>query len=248
MIARIRAILLLSTWGIGLALLGPFCILATIVTKREEFITVPATMVVRLGLLLGRVEVETRWHENVDPRGTYVITPNHQSNLDPPLVWLAFGTPRHRPAFLLKKELMRVPLFGTGVKNIGMIEVDRSNRERAIKSAAKATEVIHGGRSFVVFPEGTRTRTGGVLPFKKGAFHMAVAAGVPVVPVTIDGTFRAMPKGRLALERVPIRITIHEPIPTAGLREEDIPALIARTHETIASALPLMPQPTEQGA
>ena len=94
------------------------------------------------------------------------------------------------------------------------------------------------GRSFAVFPEGTRTRDGALRPFKKGAFHMAIEAGVPVVPVTIAGAFEAMPSGTLRLEPVPVRVTMHEPIPTAGLTHEDVEQLLERTRAAIASALP----------
>jgi 1-acyl-sn-glycerol-3-phosphate acyltransferase len=243
MIGRLRAYLMLAAWALGLAILGPFCILLTILTGVEAFITIPTMFVLHVGFLLGGVKRTVVGVENVDPRGVYVYAPNHQSILDPPIVWLALGTPARRPGFLLKTELLRVPIFGIGVQKIGMIAVDRSDREKAIESARRAAERIAEGRSFVVFPEGTRTRDGGLLPFKKGAFHMAMASGVPIVPITIDGPFLAMPRGEMRLRPVPIRVTIHEPIPTAGLSEADLPDLIARTEARIASALATPPAP-----
>jgi 1-acyl-sn-glycerol-3-phosphate acyltransferase len=237
MIGRLRAWAMLLVWSVGLAVLGPPFILLTVITGVQEFTTLPAMVVVRLGLWVGGVKVTVVGRERVDPRGIYVYTPNHQSLLDPPLVWLALGTPRRRIGFLVKTELERVPIFGYGIKAIGMLPVERGNHERAVQSAKRATERLRAGRSFAVYPEGTRTRTGELLPFKKGAFRMAVDAGVPVVPVTIDGAHAAMPPGALRLEPVPIRVTIHEPIPTEGLTPEDVPELIDRVRAAISSAL-----------
>ncbi len=228
---------MMSVWGIGLAILGPPCILTTIVTRRPEFVTLPATAVVLLGLWAGRVRITIEGREHVDPDGVYVYTVNHQSLLDAPIVWTALGRPLRRVGFLVKTELERVPIFGIGIKAIGMIPVERGNRDRAVASAQRATSEINGGRSFAVFVEGTRTRDGSLGRFKKGAFHMAIDAGVPIVPVTIDGAYRAMPPGTMRLESVPIRVTIHQPIPTVGLTDDDVAALLNRTRSTISSAI-----------
>jgi 1-acyl-sn-glycerol-3-phosphate acyltransferase len=115
--------------------------------------------------------------------------------------------------------------------------VDRKDRESALAAARRATEALRRGRSFAVFAEGTRTRDGRVLPFKKGAFHMAIEAGVPVVPVSIDGAFEAMPPGSLRLGRVPVRVVIHDPIPTAGLTVADVDELAERARTVVASAV-----------
>ena len=237
MIGSLRAYLMMLTWGLGLAILGPPCIFLTVVTGREGFTTLPATAVVLAGLWVGGVRVTVTGRERVDPVGVYVYTSNHQSLLDAAVAWTALGTPGRRVGFLVKTELERVPIFGYGLKAIGMIPVERGNRDRAVASARRATERLHAGRSFAVFAEGTRTRDGRLLPFKKGAFHMAIEAGVPVVPVTIDGAYRAMRPGAIRLEPVPVRVTIHEPIPTAGMAEADVPTLLERTRATIASAL-----------
>jgi 1-acyl-sn-glycerol-3-phosphate acyltransferase len=239
MIGRLRAYMMMGVWVLVLTLLGPFCILMTALTRREEFVTLAATAVIKAGLKAGGVKLTVEGRDRVDPKnGVYVYTPNHQSLIDAPIIWLALGTPRHRVGFLVKKELERVPIFGTGIGYIGMISVDRRNKERAIASARRATDRIHAGRSYAVYPEGTRTRTGELLPFKKGAFHMAIEAGVPIVPVTIDGAYRAMPPdGPLHLEPVPIRVVIHEPIPTEGMTHDDLPELLRRARAAVASAL-----------
>jgi 1-acyl-sn-glycerol-3-phosphate acyltransferase len=237
MLQRLRAYLLIGIWAAGLGLVGPFVIPLRMLTGREEFITYPSGFFVWLGLKVARVRVTVEGRGRVDPDGTYVYVCNHQSVLDPPIIWLTLGSRRRRVAYLVKKEIGRVPVLGFGVQQIGMLLVDRSNSERATESARRASAAIKGGRSFAVFAEGTRTRNGRLLPFKKGAFHMAVAAGVPVVPVTIDGAYEAMPPDTFRLRSVPIRVTIHEPIPTAGLRSDDVHALVARAHAAVAAPL-----------
>jgi 1-acyl-sn-glycerol-3-phosphate acyltransferase len=237
MLGRLRAYLMMLTWGIGLAILGPPFIFLTVMTGREEFTTLPATAVVLAGLWIGGVRVTVTGRERIDPAGVYVYTPNHQSLLDAPIAWTALGRPSRRVGFLVKTELERVPIFGYGIKAIGMISVERGNCETALASARRATERLHEGRSFAVFPEGTRTRDGSLLPFKKGAFHMAIDAGVPIVPVTIDGAYRAMPTGTMRLLPGRVRVTIHEPIPTAGMAPSDVTVLLERARAAIASAL-----------
>jgi 1-acyl-sn-glycerol-3-phosphate acyltransferase len=237
MLGRLRAYLMMLVWGVPLLILGPPCALLTLLTRRDCFVTVPGTIVVATGLRVGGVRVTVVGRDHIDPGGVYVYTPNHQSLLDAPIVWLALGTPYRRVGFLVKTELERVPIFGTGIKAIGCIPVERGNRESAVASARRGTESLVAGRAFAVFPEGTRTRDGALLPFKKGAFHMAIEAGVPVVPVTIDGAFRAMPRGAMRLVPVPVTVTIHEPIPTAGMTGDDVTSLLERAQAVVASSL-----------
>lgn len=237
MLERLRAYLLIGIWAAGLGLVGPVVIPLTMLTGREGLITYPAAFFVWLGLKAARVRVSVEGRDRIDPDATYVYVCNHQSVLDPPILWLLLGKRTRRAAYLVKKELGRVPILGFGVTLIGMLLVDRSNSERARESARRAAAALRHGRSFVVFAEGTRTRDGSILPFKRGAFHMAVDAGVPVVPVTVDGAFEAMPPGTFRLRPVPIRITIHEPISTEGMRSNDVAALADRSHDVVASAL-----------
>lgn len=237
MIERIRGCVLFAVWGGVLAILGPICIVLTALTRVPEFVTIPTMLTIKLGLVLAGVRYTVEGRDRVDPTKTYVYVSNHQSTLDPPMIWMTLGTPRRRIGYLFKSQVEKVPLLGTGAKTIGMISVDRSNRDRAVESARRATESLKKGQSFGVFAEGTRTRDGHLLPFKKGAFHMAIAASVPVVPVSIDGAFDAMPPGAVRLRSVPIRIVIHDPIPTEGMTEADVDTLLEATRSAVATGL-----------
>jgi 1-acyl-sn-glycerol-3-phosphate acyltransferase len=120
---------------------------------------------------------------------------------------------------------------------MGVVPVDRSNSPAAVESAKLATENLRLGKSYVVYPEGTRSRDGHLLPFKKGAFMMAIDAGVPVVPVTVSGATKIMPKAQIKVFPSTVRITIHEPISTKGYSKENVAALVELTRAKIFSAL-----------
>jgi 1-acyl-sn-glycerol-3-phosphate acyltransferase len=235
MLDRLRAYLLIGTWALGLGIFGPIVIPITMLTKREEFITYPSAFFIWLGYAVTGTRFVVLGREKIDPNGVYVYVSNHQSLIDVAIIWTHIGTRRRRVAYLVKKEIAKVPVLGYGVRKIGMILVDRKNRESAIAAARQATESLRRGRSFGVFVEGTRTRDGRVLPFKKGAFHMAIDAGVPIVPVSIDGAFEAMPPGSLRLKSVPVRVVIHDPIPTTDLTSDDVEALAERARRVVAS-------------
>ena len=133
-----------------------------------------------------------------------------------------------------------MPILGYGMTYVNVMAIDRSNKERAIATVQAATARIHGGVSFAVFAEGTRARPGELLPFKKGAFYMAIEAGVPVVPVAIRNTDVLMGKGTGTARPGVIEMILLEPIPTTGLTtDEDVRHLIARVHALVAAELGL---------
>src|SRR5690606_31303222 len=137
--------------------------------------------------------------------------------------------------FVAKKELVRVPIFGWCLVTTGQIIIDRGNRERAVRSLRRAAERIRGGASVIVFPEGTRSPSGSLRPFKSGPFHLALEAQVPIVPVTVSGSQRITPKGRLVVHPGTVKITYGPPIPTRGLGLEDRRRLKARVRAAIVA-------------
>jgi len=159
--------------------------------------------------------VEVHGLERVPPNQPVVYASNHTSMFD---IWALSATLPGSTRFVAKQELGRVPLVGVAMQRAGHVLIDRFNRARAFEAYDKAAQVIRSGISAIVFPEGTRSRTGDLLPFKRAPFGLAITAGVPVVPVYVHGTFRIMPKGSIRLRSMPIRIEVGDPIPTTGLQ------------------------------
>jgi 1-acyl-sn-glycerol-3-phosphate acyltransferase len=234
MMARLRGIFLLAFWFTAIAILAPFLIALRLLTGNENMIYSPVRLFVRLGLWLVGVKVEVTGREHLDPAQAYIFTPNHQSLIEVPLFVTYLG---RNPAYLAKKEVFKYPIFGYGIGLMGVVPVDRSNSPSAVESAKAATEMLRRGKSYVVYPEGTRSPDGRLLPFKKGAFMMAIDAGVPVVPVSVSGATRIMPKAKVDVHPSTVRLTVHDPIPTTGYSRENVADLVARTRQQVLSAL-----------
>jgi 1-acyl-sn-glycerol-3-phosphate acyltransferase len=167
-----------------------------------------------------------------------VFCANHQSNVDPPILFEALHPQVH---ILYKAELNALPLLARAFRVGGFIAVDRRNKEAAMRAIEAGARSIRSGNSFLIFPEGTRSRTADLLPFKKGGFIMALKAQAPVVPVAVQGGRDAMRKGSRIVRPVTVSIRVGEPIETAGLRVDERDELIARTRARIESLLALGP-------
>lgn len=183
-----------------------------------------------LGRLCG-VKVHIRGVEHLGA-GPYMFTPNHQSHFD---IAALLGYLPGNNRFAAKKELFREPVLGAVLRTMGMIPIDRENPLEAIQML---NELNTEGYSTIIFPEGTRSRDGNLLPFKKGPFVAAIHLGVPIVPVVCKGTQPVMPKGKyLSILPGHVEIVVLEPIPTVGLTYEDRHALLARVRERITAEL-----------
>lgn len=165
-------------------------------------------------------------HAERVPPPPVVFCCNHASMFD---IWALAATIPTTVRFVAKKELLKVPLFGRALRAAGHITIDRQNRQAAFDAYEEAALAIRGGLSAAVFPEGTRSRTGELLPFKKGPFVLAIAAQVPIVPVYVSSTYDILPKGRLRLRPKPIVLEYGTPIATAGLTYEERNMLLERT-------------------
>ncbi len=234
MIARLRGLFLLGFWFGSIALFGPIVITLARLTGNQNWIYTPVGLFIRMGLAMAGVRVDVRGLEHLDPGGTYLFTPNHQSLIDVPVLWTYL---KRNVGYLAKKELLRNPVLRYGFPVIGVVPIDRSNTAAAVSSARIAVENLRRGKSYVVYPEGTRSPDGRLLPFKKGAFLMAMDAGVPVVPVTVSGGTAVMPKGGIRIYPSTIRIIVHEPIPAGAYSRETLADLINIARAKIQSAL-----------
>jgi 1-acyl-sn-glycerol-3-phosphate acyltransferase len=164
----------------------------------------------------------------------FVFCANHESNVDPPVLFLGLHQQLH---VLYKAELRRFPIMGTVFDVGGFVAVYRGDREKSMASIARGAASLRAGNSFLIFPEGTRSRSGHLLPFKKGGFIMAIEAQAPIVPVAIRGGRAAMRKGSPIVRPVRVRVRVGEPIPTVGLTLADRDALIVRVRATVQSLL-----------
>lgn len=183
------------------------------------------------------VEVEAFGTEHVEPGRTYVLMANHQSHVD--IVALFEALPI-LPGFLAKKELRRIPLFGRAMEVGGHVFIDRTKRTEAIAAIAEAAEQVRRGSSIVIFPEGRRADSPGVEPFKKGGFHLAKQARVPIVPIGIRGSAAVLPKHGWRLRPGRVEVHIGEALPADEVVATPLPELIERVRARICelSALP----------
>lgn len=147
-----------------------------------------------------------------------IFMSNHESHVDAPFLANAIPIPA---VYIAKKELRLIPFLGWLIWAAGMIFIDRKNRERAVLSMKKAATEIHGGKSVVLFPEGTRTRTGELGPFKKGGFHLAMDAGVPIVPIAMVGGYQLLPPHSLQLRSGSYRARFGQPVDTTSFKDRD---------------------------
>ncbi|MDX2342997.1 MAG: lysophospholipid acyltransferase family protein [Acidimicrobiia bacterium] len=187
----------------------------------------------RVFLLVPPMSYTVSGTENVKPDTQYFFLSNHLSNFDVPLLFRAIPTPIR---YLAKKELYKIPVFAQALHVAGIIKIDRGAGARSYaainEGVAKAKE---NGYSLIVFAEGTRSRDGDLHPFKKGAFRMAISTGLPVVPVTVNGTWDVWPPESKLFYKGHADVVIHEPIPTADLAPSDIETLRERVYEIIAA-------------
>jgi len=189
--------------------------------------------IMRTGLKLGRIQIMVVGREAVPDRPC-IFMANHVSNLDPPILLPLFP---FRTSFFLKRSLIKIPILGWGMRLSDFIPVDRDGRlESARESVKVGQRVLASGVSISTFPEGTRSRDGKLLPFKKGAFYLAMESGAPVVPVSICGSEQMMTKGSLRIQPGTAKVTFHPALDpqTFATREQ----LMTAVREAIASGLP----------
>jgi len=176
-------------------------------------------LTVRIALAVVGLRYVVEGAENLlDRPAVYCV--NHTSNVEPPILFAALRRLTPRLHILYKAELRKLPILNLGFDLVGFIPVDRGNREQTTRAVSAAVARLNAGGSFFVFPEGTRSRTGELLPFRKGAFVMAMRAGVPIVPIAISGARDAMRKGSSIIRPATVRLRLGPPIETRDLGDD----------------------------
>ncbi len=232
--AAVRSLATYVAVSLYVLIVAPPGMLLAILFRSKKLLYLLGHLGVRLGLVLSGIRVRLAGAQNVPRDRAAVFCSNHQSNVDPPAL---FDTLHPRMHILYKAEIDAIPILGRAFRLGGFIPIDRRNREAAKRSIEAGAASIRAGNSFLIFPEGTRSRTSELLPFKKGGFIMAIKARAPIVPVAVQGGRAAMHKGSSIIRPATLSIRVGEPIETAGLRLTDRDALIALTRQRIEALL-----------
>jgi 1-acyl-sn-glycerol-3-phosphate acyltransferase len=230
----IRATLVYLFIGLYILLLAPFAMLWVLLSGKPSLLHQLARFCIRVASLLCGVTVTVHGREKISPGLTYVFLSNHQGNFDAPA--LVHAIPRDWSA-LIKKEMMRLPLFSLVLKQVQFVPIERTNPKDAHLGIERGALLLGQGKSFLAFPEGTRSRDGRLGKFKKGAFVMAIKAQAPIVPITILNSARVQPPGRYAITPGRIDVIFHDPIETRGMTLNDRDTLVQMTRAAIESPL-----------
>jgi len=233
MINAVRSIIAYFLIVVYIAIAGPVALVLGGLLRWEGGMYALGHVGVWLALTLAGIRYRVAGFEHV-PSTAVVFCSNHESNVDPPVLFRAL---HRRLRVLYKAELRRFPLMGIIFDVGGFVAVERGDREKSLAAISRGAASLRSGNSFLIFPEGTRSRTGHLLPFKKGGFIMAIEAQVPIVPVAVHGGRNAMRKGSAFVQPVMVNVHVGPPIPTAGLTMADRDALIARVRTNIQALL-----------
>jgi 1-acyl-sn-glycerol-3-phosphate acyltransferase len=235
----IRAVIIALFLTLCTVLLGLPLLLYTVVTRSTGPLYWTGTRSLLVVGWIAGMRVRTEGSENI-PSGVCLFVSNHTSNMDIPA--LLYAIPR-RIAFVAKQSLFRIPVVGTAIRLANFVPVDRSRRDAVLAVVKQVVEFIRAGTSFLVFPEGTRSRDGRLQPFKHSAFLIAIQSGVPVVPVACAGAHRVMPRHSLRIHPGDVLIRFGRPIDVSECGTGDRSEVARRAFEAVAAMLPQEQRP-----
>jgi 1-acyl-sn-glycerol-3-phosphate acyltransferase len=233
-LAAIRSVLTYVAVSLYVLIVAPPGMLIAAITGAKRHLYVLGHLGVRLGLSLSGIRVRVAGLEHTPRDRAAVYCSNHQSNIDPPVI---FEVVHPRLHILYKAEIDAIPVLARAFRYGGFIPVDRRNKEAALRSIDAGAASLRAGNSFLIFPEGTRSRTAELLPFKKGGFIMAIKAEAPIVPVAVQGGRDSMRKGSWIIRPVTVSVRVGAPIASAGFTLDRRDELIAIVRGRITALL-----------
>ncbi len=229
-----RTLLLVFVYVLVIFLAIPLFLLCFVTRWRIPLLLLGKAAIAAGSWILG-IRLDVSGRNNVDREKPCVFMANHLSFLDGPLLFYLIPQVVH---VIIKKEIFRIPIIGWSMGFVGFVPVDRKGLKSGRRSIERATELIKTkGYSYLIFPEGTRSRDGKMQPFRRGAFFLAINSQAPIVPITIEGTYDLMPKGSPFTKKGTVKVTFHQAVPVSGLAKEDMPALMEQVRMQIQSGI-----------
>jgi len=228
-VAAIRSLAAYVVVSLYVLVIGTPFVLFAFIIRNPAILYIVGRIGVRLGLFLSG--------EHIQRQRAAVYAVNHASNVEPPILFDALHELFPRLRILYKAELRKLPVLVRGFDLAGFVPLERGNPEQSLPAIDGAADALRAGNSFLIFPEGTRSRTGALLPFKKGGFIMALKAQAPIVPVAISGARNAMRKGSPIIYPVEVRVRFGEPVETAGVALDDRDRLIGEVRTRVEKML-----------
>jgi len=237
LIAAARSIATYVAVSLYIAIIGSPFVLIALIIRSPMILYQIGLFGVRLGEWLSGITVKIVGRERIllDRAAVYAV--NHTSNVEPPILYAALSQLFPRLRIVYKAELRKLPILVNAFDLGGFVPLQRGNPEQSLPAIEQAADALRDGNSFLIFPEGTRSRTGALLPFKKGGFIMALKAQAPVVPVAIVGARDAMRKGSFVINPVTIEVRFGEPVETRGMSLAERDALVATVRSRVAALL-----------
>lgn len=228
------AYLFVTSWVL---IVGTPALVIGIVTGAQRHLFFLGILCVRIALAIVGIRVAVIGGEHLQRRRAALYCVNHASNVEPPILFAVLRELTPNLKVVYKAVLRKLPILGRGFDVVGFVPIDRENRERATQAIERGVDAVRAGNSLLMFPEGTRSRTGDLLPFKRGAFVLAIKAAAPVVPVAIFGADRAMRKGSKLIWPTVVRVLLGAPVETHGLTLDDRGALAETVRARVAVLL-----------